>query len=439
MLSPGAAFLLAYVPSRQLALIEASLVAKANEQLVRTATKAGIVIPGPGPDLAAWLAAIEAAVRPLRTTPLLQLAWSAGELARTIEVAGALAAQVAYLRAAAPEHPELRAEAEARAAELRASVAAYTRTLERTGLPIVIDGAGHVARLLERTGELAPTTADGFRKVGDFARTVGGFIEANARDLAVPPPAQAASPPTAAELAALAAILAEPWNDAPRLELARLAATRGDPRAELIREQLAERDARAAGNTIDALGHLGRANVLVRSHPEWTAPLRDLGARDVRFERGFPAEITIDAEPLLAHGRELLALAPITALHVRSARGRIAELVRAPLLATIELLDLDDQGVTDADLEALAASPHVSRLRQLDLRFNLIGARGIEALAASTRLGALAQVNLGANPADPVDRLEYYDETHQHRVPTAAGQALEAKYGPLRWLHPESP
>jgi len=43
-------------------------------------------------------------------------------------------------------------------------------------------------------------------------------------------------------------------------------------------------------------------------------------------------------------------------------------------------------------------------------------------------------VNLDGNPADPVDRLEYYDETHQHAVPTEAGKALEAKYGKLRWL-----
>jgi hypothetical protein len=43
-------------------------------------------------------------------------------------------------------------------------------------------------------------------------------------------------------------------------------------------------------------------------------------------------------------------------------------------------------------------------------------------------------VNLDGNPADPVDRLEYYDETNQHAVATEAGKALEAKYGPLRWL-----
>ena len=46
-------------------------------------------------------------------------------------------------------------------------------------------------------------------------------------------------------------------------------------------------------------------------------------------------------------------------------------------------------------------------------------------------------VNLGANPDDPVDQLVYYDATNTHRVPTAAGKALEARYGALRWLHPE--
>ena len=139
----------------------------------------------------------------------------------------------------------------------------------------------------------------------------------------------------------------------------------------------------------------------------------------------------IDADALLAGTSS-------TRAKVRGAKGRIGEIVRSSVLAKLEALDLDEQGVTDDDLVALAASPHVRRLRQLDLRYNPISARGIEALAASPHLKALEMVNLDGNPADPVDRLEYYDETHTHRVPTAAGKALEAKYGPLRWLHPAS-
>jgi hypothetical protein len=37
---------------------------------------------------------------------------------------------------------------------------------------------------------------------------------------------------------------------------------------------------------------------------------------------------------------------------------------------------------------------------------------------------------------DPADQLEFYDETHRERVATDAGEALEAKYGRIAWLHP---
>jgi hypothetical protein len=61
--------------------------------------------------------------------------------------------------------------------------------------------------------------------------------------------------------------------------------------------------------------------------------------------------------------------------------------------------------------------------------------RGIEAIAASQKLKRLEVVTFDGNPADPTDRVEYYDETNSHMVPTEAGKKLEAKYGPLRWLH----
>jgi len=58
-------------------------------------------------------------------------------------------------------------------------------------------------------------------------------------------------------------------------------------------------------------------------------------------------------------------------------------------------------------------------------------------LVTSTNLTSLENVALDFNPgANPVDRLEYYNETQQEAVPTEAGQALEKKYGPRRWFHP---
>ena len=231
---------------------------------------------------------------------------------------------------------------------------------------------------------------------------------------------------TAEEDALYAEILKHPTNYRLRLQWSVLAAKRQDPRAKVVQIQISPVD----DNDAEV------ANKLIRSHPEWTAPLAALGARDIKIIEGFPGEITIDASAFLSNGAKIVATAPIVRLHVRAAKGHVREIVQSPLLATIASLDLDDQGVTDDDLVALASSPHVTGLEQLDLRYNPIYARGIEALAASPRLKQLKVVNLDGNPDDPVDRLEYYDETNTHRVPTDAGKALEAKYGPLRWLHP---
>jgi len=443
MLSAGGAFLLAYLPSRQLALrarreltesitatidpalrhaiefstkafqIEESIVAKWTVQLADVAAHANLPSSAITGDLAA-------AVRPHLATPVLEAAWAAGETARTIAIAASMIAHLAYLRCAAPGNAELRGLAEARANELKTAVAALAPRLQQTGLPLVIHTAADVAKLVARTEDLTPTTAAGYRQLNELSSKLVDYFGSTARELDVPPPGSASSPPTQEEDALLALIAADPSNDALREQFAALAAKRGDARAELIR-------------TTDRQ----RAHDLVRSHPEWTAHLRELGARDIKFYGGFPDEITIDADALLSRGRALLAAAPLTTLHVRAAKGKVGDVVRSPLLRNITYLDLDDQGVTDDDLAALAASPHVTKLRQLDLRYNPIGARGIEALAAAPSLRTLVIVSLDGNPADPVDQVEYYDETHTHRVPTEAGKALEAKYGKLRWLHPK--
>ncbi|EYF05144.1 hypothetical protein [Chondromyces apiculatus] len=121
-------------------------------------------------------------------------------------------------------------------------------------------------------------------------------------------------------------------------------------------------------------------------------------------------------------------------------RHRYADLAALLALARLRTLDLTNQGVTDADLSALAASPHVAGLRFLDLTQNEITSQGLDALAASRALPSLVTVGLQLNRVhDPVDQLEFYDETNQHRVPTEEGRALEQKYGRLPWLHPDDP
>jgi len=443
MLSPGTVYLLAYLPAHRLAhaarkdlvernaattdpglkhaiefarralRVEDSIFAETDKRLSELASKHGLSPP-----------VEDESIRALLTTPVLQAAWKAGETARRVAIAVNLAAQIAHLRCAAPEDAGLRAQAEQQANTLKTSADQLTADLTATGLPLVIDLADNVAEMIRLTLNLTPATPGGYRELSGLVRDVDNFIKLKENALDAAPPAPVSAPPSAEEEALLARIIAAPGEARLRLEFAALAERRNDARATLIRLQLTAIDDDADSKAMD----------LIRSHPEWSARLRELGARDIVFGGGFPVQITIDAATLLACGPELFAAAPLRRLRVRAAKGRVGEVVRLPLLATIEWLDLDEQGVTDDDIIALAGSPHAARLRWLDLRFNLCTARGVEAIAASPYLKQLYAVNLEPNAADPVDRLEYYDETHQHAVPTEAGKALEAKYGPLRWL-----
>jgi hypothetical protein len=451
-LSPGTVFLLAFLPwrraahtarvelmdrnastidaalrhgiefSRQALKVEDSMVAETDARFDKLAGEAGFKIPSiSSTPIQQWLQALPAYARPHLTSPLLANAWYAGEAARQVAISTAVAAHLAYLRGAAPQNADLREQAGQRAADLKENAAKVEEGLRATNLPLVASHAHSIPKMVKLTRDLEPTTTEGYQQLNELLRDVTSFAESHARQLDVAPPTDV-TPPTDEEQALIRKIIADPGNGSLRMNLAKLAERRGDPRATLIRLQLAP-----AGDS-----ERQKANDIIRSHPDWTARLEALGAKDIKFAGGFPDEITIDAATFLSRGKDLLAAAPITRLHIREAKGKVADIVRSPLLATIEALDLDNQGVVDADVEALAAAPHAARLRQLDLRYNLLSERGIEAIAASQKLKRLEVVTFDGNPTD---RVEYYDETNSHMVPTEAGKKLEAKYGPLRWLH----
>lgn len=124
-------------------------------------------------------------------------------------------------------------------------------------------------------------------------------------------------------------------------------------------------------------------------------------------------------------------------------RGSLGEhaskLAALPQLTQLTTLDLGKLGFTDRDLIALLASPHLGNLRVLDLTENSVSEAGIDALAAASKsLPNLEAVGLQLNRAkDPTDRVEYADTTPRY-VARDEGKALEGKYGTLRWLHPNS-
>jgi uncharacterized protein (TIGR02996 family) len=248
----------------------------------------------------------------------------------------------------------------------------------------------------------------------------------------------------------LAAVLAAPHDDAPRLAyadwLAGLPDEADQRRAEFIRLQIQlAREPFAGPIGADPNVELVRRARWLQSDARerelrelrasaWAVPVAAL-VNGYAFDRGFIARVTLPAADFLANGDRLLALAPILHVELTGVAGKSAELFASPLLERVPALSLAANGLGDDDVRLLADSPHLAKLWWLDLSQNPIGRPGVEALAASRRLPELIFVGLDNNPFDPRETvgLEGFLIVDV-RLP-AEGKALEAAHGYLPWLH----
>jgi uncharacterized protein (TIGR02996 family) len=249
----------------------------------------------------------------------------------------------------------------------------------------------------------------------------------------------------------LAAVLAAPHDDGPRLAYADWLAGREDEddqlRAEFIRLQIKlVREPFAGAKAADPTAEIVRRTRWIldearerelreRRASGWAVAVASL-VHGYAFDRGFIGRVTLPAADFLVHGARLFGLAPILHVELTGVAGHVAELFASPLLERVPALSLRDAGLGDDDVEVLAASPHLAGLWWLDLGHNPIGRRGVEALAAAgERLPSLVYVGLDANPCDPRETvgLEGFLIVDV-RLP-ADGKALEALHGHLPWLH----
>jgi uncharacterized protein (TIGR02996 family) len=196
------------------------------------------------------------------------------------------------------------------------------------------------------------------------------------------------------------AILAVPEDDAPRLIYADWLEEHGDTaRAEFIRLQcaLAQLPLEAA----ERLPLVSREQELLAEHgSRWGGVLPGL-VHSWSYHRGFIDRVTCDAARFLALGEGLFRLTPLQHLHLRGARGSVAELHRMPVLERLRTLDLAHSRIGDAAVQHLAHSPHIARLTTLDLTRNRIGRGGARALVLSPHLTSLEALLLRDNPNIP--------------------------------------
>ncbi len=240
----------------------------------------------------------------------------------------------------------------------------------------------------------------------------------------------------------LAAVLASPYEDAPRLAYAAWleGLSPADPQGEFIR--LSIRCARQSlGDRLpkqdwlellDAHERLG--DLRARHESEWKRPVLKI-ASDCQLERGLVASVRLPARTFLDRADELFALAPIVHVDLSDVRPLLLELVRSPHLRRVRALSLEWQGLTSAEIAHFAGSPHLANLWCLELRGNALDLAGLRALAKSPSLAGLRHTELASNLVTAHEEAGVEGSAIASIWFPPDGEQLEAELGRIPWLH----
>ena len=202
-------------------------------------------------------------------------------------------------------------------------------------------------------------------------------------------------------------------------------------RAALIDHQLAIRDAYRAGTPPPERDVAAARDLARRFGDRWCGPIAS-AVDKYAYWGGFVEEARVTIDKLGEVAVVLRGFAPVRMLTVTKLRGRMAELLAEPLLAQLVALDIGENGLTDADLVALAAAPALAKLAVLRVAGNVaIDYPGLRALAA---LPALRFVDADDTRVPLRIRTQAWDGGAAEVHYTAAQGTLETELGKLPWL-----
>lgn len=201
----------------------------------------------------------------------------------------------------------------------------------------------------------------------------------------------------------LAAIVAHPREDTPRLAYADWLDDHGDAdRARFIRLQY----------EIEKLPPIGakaskakkEEEALLKKHEtRWLGELAGL-ARKCIFRRGFVEMVRVSVAQFLAHAGQLFDFAPIRDVRIEGIGERMAELVASPHFGRAEALGFNayigDQLGVGNRLEVLLASPKLTTVRRLEWAMSNLGGAHVEQIAKCPYLGSVVHLDLSSNPCN---------------------------------------
>jgi len=223
-----------------------------------------------------------------------------------------------------------------------------------------------------------------------------------------PKKAPAIPAPHHEEQAFLDAILAQPDDDTPRLVFADWLDENGTgdagARAALIRAQCQME--RLAPRTREYIAQELQAEAVLKKHAaRWTQPLADAEiGNSWRFRRGFLDELTLSARDFVRVAKKLFQLAPtIRTIRFPAASNELTELAGSAYLARLNRVNLQRMCgcggcPIDVELRNLFASPHAANITELNLAEDRMDAAGVEALVNSAHITQLTSLDLSDNP-----------------------------------------
>ena len=210
------------------------------------------------------------------------------------------------------------------------------------------------------------------------------------------------------EQAFLAAIVATPDDDTPRLVFADWLdeRARGDDaaRAALIRAQCQLEHLAPGGKERRALEKQAKA-ILKEHEGKWAKALSDAGIVDRwEFRRGFIDGVTMSATGFALDPELLFRVAPtVRTARFPNASNQVGELAECEYFARLASVDLSRMCLCDYcpiqnDLRALFRSKHAQSLTKLNVAGDRMDAAGVKRLAASAALARLTTLDVSDNP-----------------------------------------
>jgi hypothetical protein len=178
---------------------------------------------------------------------------------------------------------------------------------------------------------------------------------------------------------------------------------------------------------------------------DWRAELSarsDAWPGQIEFIVGWPIELTIKAAGFALHAAEIVATLPVRHLNLEAVSD-LPGVFEVPQLRQIASLNGREQTWWDDAIRALASSSELPALRWLDLSHGGITEAQVEILAASPSLRNVAMIDLSDNATrDPVDGsagagwdwMTGKIEFDSIALPQF-GAELERRHGEIAWLH----